>query len=99
MEIKKENSHKKSQKTLLCLLCLFVAILPLSAQRPPVTEDAFKNIQVLKGITVDEFMNTMGVFSAALGVSCEDWPAPHDATWANYALDTSPRTRVARRMA
>ena len=102
MEIKKDSSHKKaqkSQKTLLCLLCFFVAILPLSAQRPPVTEDVFKNIQVLKGIPVDEFMNTMGVFSAALGMSCEDCHASNDANWANYALDTSPRKRVARRMA
>src|SRR5438105_2207241 len=74
MEVKKEISHKeaqKSQKTLLCLLCLFVAILPAWAQRPPVAEDVFKNVQVLKGIPVDEFMNTMGVFSAALGMSCE----------------------------
>ena len=102
MEVKKEISHKgaqKSQKTLLCLLCLFVAILPLSAQRPPMAEDVFKNVLVLKGIPVDEFMNTMGVFSAALGMSCEDCHASNDANWANYALDTSPRKRVARRMA
>jgi len=102
MEVKKEISHKeaqKSQKTLLCLLCLFVAILPAWAQRPPVAEDVFKNVQVLKGIPVDEFMNTMGVFSAALGMSCEDCHASNDANWANYALDTSPRKRVARRMA
>ena len=102
MEIMKKISHKeaqKSQKTVLCLLCLFVAILPLSAQRPPVAEDVFKNVQVLKGIPVDEFMNTMGVFSAALGMSCEDCHASNDANWANYALDTSPRKRVARRMA
>jgi photosynthetic reaction center cytochrome c subunit len=102
MEITKKISHKKAQEAQrfsLCLLCLFVAILPLSAQRPPVAEDVFKNVQVLKGIPVDEFMNTMGVFSAALGMSCEDCHASNDANWANYALDTSPRKRVARRMA
>ena len=32
------------------------------------SDDAFKNIQVLKGLTVDEFMGTMGLFSAALNV-------------------------------
>ena len=30
-------------------------------------EQVFKNVQVLKGIPVNEFMGTMGVFSAALG--------------------------------
>lgn len=36
------------------------------------SENAFKNIQVLKGIPVDEFMGTMGLFSAALSVCCGD---------------------------
>ena len=68
------------------------------AQKPPVAEDVFKNVQVLKGIPVDEFMSTMGVFSAALGMSCEDCHAANDAKWENYALDTSPKKRTARRM-
>src|SRR5262249_3042673 len=54
--------------------------------------------QVLKGIPADEFMSTMGVFSAALGMSCEDCHAANDAQWENYALDTSPRKKTARRM-
>jgi photosynthetic reaction center cytochrome c subunit len=67
-------------------------------QKPPLAEEVFKNIRVLKGIPVGEFMGTMGVFSAALGMSCEDCHAASDATWANYALDTSPRKLMARRM-
>src|SRR5262249_41659425 len=78
-------------------LCLCGSLLAL-AQRPPLAEEVFKNVQVLKGIPVDEFMNTMGVFSAALGMSCEDCHASNDARWENYALDTSPRKRMARRM-
>ena len=35
----------------------------LFAQAPRMSEQAFKNIQVLKGIPVDEFMGTMGLFS------------------------------------
>jgi outer membrane lipoprotein-sorting protein len=62
------------------------------------SEDVFKNVQVLKGISVDEFMNTMGVFSAALGMSCEDCHASNDSKWENYGLDTSPKKRTARRM-
>jgi outer membrane lipoprotein-sorting protein len=53
---------------------------------------------VLKGIPVNEFMGTMGVFSAALGMSCEDCHAANDSKWENYALDTSERKKTARRM-
>jgi outer membrane lipoprotein-sorting protein len=60
-------------------------------------EQVFKNIQVLKGIPVNEFMGTMGVFSAALGMSCEDCHAAGDADWSVYAKD-SPRKQMARVM-
>src|SRR2546426_725200 len=69
MNNREEISHKEAQKTqkiLLCVLCLFVVTFPLLAQRPQTAEDVFKNVQVLKGIPVDEFMSTMGIFSAAL---------------------------------
>ncbi|MBI2149954.1 MAG: c-type cytochrome [Acidobacteria bacterium] len=68
------------------------------AQKPRMAEEVFKNVQVLRGIPVDEFMSTMGVFSAALGMSCEDCHAANDSKWENYALDTSVRKRTARRM-
>jgi hypothetical protein len=61
-------------------------------------EEVFKNIQVLKGIPVDEFMGTMGVFSAALGMSCEDCHPGDDRSWDNYAKDIHPRKNMARRM-
>jgi hypothetical protein len=68
-------------------------------QKPPLAEEVFKNIRVLRGIPVDEFMGTMGVFSAALGWSCEDCHgASADTTWESYALDASPRKVTARRM-
>jgi photosynthetic reaction center cytochrome c subunit len=64
---------------------------------PPMAEQVFKNVQVLKGIPVNEFMGTMGVFSAALGMSCEDCHAAGDADWSVYAKD-SPRKQMARVM-
>jgi hypothetical protein len=67
------------------------------AARPPMAEDVFKNVQVLRGITVNEFMGTMGIFSASLGMSCEDCHRSGDASWANYATD-SPRKQMARAM-
>jgi photosynthetic reaction center cytochrome c subunit len=61
-------------------------------------ENVFKNVTVLRGIPVDEFMGTMGVFSAALGFSCEDCHTASSNDWANYAKDTSPRKLMARQM-
>src|SRR6185436_3501989 len=69
-----------------------------SDQKPPMAEEVFKNVQVLKGIPVDDFMGTMGIFSAALGMSCENCHAADDKDWASYAIDTSPTKRTARRM-
>jgi hypothetical protein len=68
------------------------------SEKPLLAEDVFKNVRVLKGLPVDEFMGTMGVFSAALGMSCEDCHSASDTSWDNYALDTSPRKVTTRRM-
>jgi outer membrane lipoprotein-sorting protein len=70
---------------------------PSTAAVPPMAEQVFKNVQVLKGIPVNEFMGTMGIFSAALGMSCEDCHAAGDADWSVYATD-SPRKQMARVM-
>ena len=43
---------------------------PSNQPAPMMSEAVFKNIQVLKGIPVDEFMDTMGMFSASLGYDC-----------------------------
>jgi hypothetical protein len=56
-------------------VCLFTAAVaarqaPAPAQGPLMSENYFKNIQVLKGIPVDEFMDTMGMFAASLGYDC-----------------------------
>jgi hypothetical protein len=71
---------------------------PTAAQSQMAAERVFKNVTVLKGIPVDEFMGTMGVFSAALGLSCEDCHTASSNDWANYAKDVSPRKTMARQM-
>src|SRR5918995_4325577 len=71
---------------------------PTAAQSQMAAEQVFKNVTVLRGIPVDEFMGTMGVFSAALGFSCEDCHTASSNDWANYAKDTSPRKQMARQM-
>jgi hypothetical protein len=61
-------------------------------------EQYFKNIQALKGISVNEFMATMGFISASLGETCTDCHAPESAgNWDRYADDT-PRKQMARKM-
>jgi photosynthetic reaction center cytochrome c subunit len=67
-------------------------------QKPQMSEDAFKNIQVLRGIPVNEFMGTMGFFAAALGMNCTDCHISESAgDWNRYADDT-PLKQTARRM-
>jgi outer membrane lipoprotein-sorting protein len=65
--------------------------------RSQMSEVAFKNIQELKGIPVDEFMGTMGLFSAALSVCCGDCHMGAGTDHPDWAADP-PRKKVARRM-
>jgi hypothetical protein len=60
-------------------------------------EDVFKNVQLLKGISVKEFMDTMGFFSAATGMNCVDCHSAENDTLAEYAVDT-PLKQTARKM-
>ena len=75
----------------------------LNAQAPaagnsPTAEQAFKNVQVLTGIPVDEFMDTMGMISASLGMNCSDCHTNDTAPgWGAFA-DETPTKRTARRM-
>jgi photosynthetic reaction center cytochrome c subunit len=65
--------------------------------KPQMAEEAFKNIQVLKGIPVDEFMGTMGLFSAALTVCCGDCHTGAGTSNPKWE-DDPPRKLIARRM-
>jgi outer membrane lipoprotein-sorting protein len=61
-------------------------------------EQVFKSVAVLRGISVSEFMDTMGFLSASLSYNCTDCHG-EDAVdnWANFAKDTQKKT-TARRM-
>jgi photosynthetic reaction center cytochrome c subunit len=65
--------------------------------KPQMADDVFKNIQVLKGLTVDEFMGTMGLFSAALNVCCGDCHVGAGGSNPQWEKDI-PRKNVARHM-
>jgi photosynthetic reaction center cytochrome c subunit len=61
------------------------------------SDQAFKNVQVLKGIPVDDFMGTMGIMSAALGFDCSECHTGAGTDKVDWAFDT-PRKRTARKM-
>jgi len=81
----------------LAAACLLVAVSARGQEKPLMAEDVFKNIQVLKGIPVREFMNTMGFFSASTNLNCIDCHSPESESLEGYAIDT-PRKQTARRM-
>jgi len=67
------------------------------AAKPQLAEEAFHNIQVLRGIPVDDFMGTMGVMSAALGFDCSECHTGAGTDRVDWAADTQ-RKVIARRM-
>jgi hypothetical protein len=69
-----------------------------AASQVQMSEKAFKNVQVLKGIPVDEFMGTMGLFSAALSYCCGDCHTGAGTDNPKWEADP-PRKIMARRMA
>jgi photosynthetic reaction center cytochrome c subunit len=66
-------------------------------EKPQLAEEAFKNIQALRGIPVDDFMGTMGVMSAALGFDCSECHTGAGTDRVDWAADTQ-RKIIARRM-
>lgn len=74
-------------------MCLIAATLAYGqtgpGEKPPLADKVFKNVQVLKGIPVDQFMGTMGFFSASLGMTCTDCHVDESGgNWEKYADDT-----------
>ena len=69
-----------------------------SAQKPLMAEQYFKNIQVLRGISVKEFMDTMGFFAASLGENCTFCHVEESSgDWSKYADDNANK-QTARKM-
>ena len=59
------------------------------------SEQAFKNVQLLKGIPVDEFMGTMGVFTTSLSLCCGNCHTGAGTSNPKWE-DDPPRKRTAR---
>lgn len=69
-----------------------------SGEKPLMAEQAFKNVQLLKGISVKEFMETMGFFAAATNKTCTTCHGDASGgSWERYA-DDPPQKQTARKM-
>jgi photosynthetic reaction center cytochrome c subunit len=68
------------------------------SDKPLMSDQVFKNVQVLKGIPVNEFMDTMGFFAASLGLNCVFCHTDESLEdWSHFADDV-PRKKIARGM-
>jgi hypothetical protein len=78
--------------------CWFsVAVSGQAPPRPRMAEEVFKNIQVMKGMPVDEFMHAMGFFSTSTGMNCTDCHVEESGgNWARYADDNAYKQQTRR---
>lgn len=60
-----------------------------TAAKPLMSDEFFKNVQVLKGIPVDQFMGTMGFIAASLSVNCTECHVSAD-----YSKDTELKMKA-----
>jgi hypothetical protein len=71
---------------------------PAAPERPPMTEEVFRNVALLRGIPVDTFFDVMGMFANAMGNDCTYCHAPAAVfNRAEFATST-PRLMRARQM-
>jgi photosynthetic reaction center cytochrome c subunit len=91
-------SQQTAQQTPQQAQALAQKIAQQTAQKPLMAEEVFKNVQILKGIPVNQFMDTMGFFAASLGLNCVYCHVPESLeNWDRFADDV-PRKRMARTM-
>jgi photosynthetic reaction center cytochrome c subunit len=92
------TSQQTRQQTVQQAQALAQKIAQQTAQKPLMAEEVFKNVQILKGIPVNQFMETMGFFAASLGLNCVYCHVPESLeNWDRFADDV-PRKRMARSM-
>jgi hypothetical protein len=86
-----------AQVVVLAVGVLWLAPRATSQQKAPTADQVFKNVQVLKGIPVDDFMGTMGLMSAAVGYDCSECHIGAGTEKVNWAADNG-RKIIARKM-
>jgi outer membrane lipoprotein-sorting protein len=68
-----------------------------AAQKPLMSEEAFKDVQVLRGIPASEFIETMGFFAVSLTANCTTCHGDASAgSWEHYADNTQLKAATRR---
>ena len=94
---------------LTAIVLLSVIVASTGAQQPATSDkpvktaaEAFKNVQVLKGMPADQFIRTMKGFTNALGVRCEfchvTAPGSEIPGFGAFSKDDIEAKRTARKM-
>lgn len=82
----------------LCAAFVTAVAGQTNAPGPQMSEEAYKDIRLLKGMPVDQFLDAMGFFSAATNLNCIDCHGTAaGGDWSLYARDT-PKKTIARQM-
>jgi outer membrane lipoprotein-sorting protein len=78
----------------------YVSVSGQAGQEPaqPMAENVFKNIQVLKGMPADEFMETMGMFASSLVYDCTGCHVKDILIRREAFAEPTPRIQRARQM-
>jgi hypothetical protein len=92
--------------TAIAVLCLLIGIraagqapAPQGApEKVPLTDDVFKSVEILKGIPVDTFFETMGMFASAMGNDCTFCHVSNAYFDKTAFAQPTPRIRRARQM-
>ena len=89
----RQQARVVSVMTVLTIAVLAVATfrsqVVRAAAHPPMAEEVFRNVQVLKGIPVDEFLGAMGIIASSVGRGCSECHVLDSSSdWALYAVDT-----------
>lgn len=83
----------------LCVCAMSVVSVRSQAPQSQMADEVFENVQVLKGLTVDQFMEVMGMFAAATTKDCSGC---HDKMVLTESRDyfkvTTPLIQRARQM-
>src|SRR6476646_4250478 len=84
------------------MLCLLAGASLRAGQSAPeaslVSEQYFKNIQVLKGMPVDTFFDAMGMFAASMGNDCTFCHSKEAGFRREAFAEPTPRIQRARQM-
>lgn len=91
-----ERLKMSLSNTALAIVWLFGSALaaPQDPAAQKTSEQVFKNIQVMKGVPVDDFLGSMGIMCAALGYDCSDCHTGAGTEKVDWAADTPEKVRA-----